>query len=1120
MPFEAYLPAAFSHIHENMMFDTLVRSLEKSCANSIVPHYLVGNVLFNGQDLDGVFLKPGTICVVELKNYGGMIHFSENSDWFADETVVQGGRQGNPFLQVRANKFKLLEYLVTRERDILNQERSVKWGHISGMVVFGKNIHFDEQLPVTISPWFHICDQRNCSTRLLGLKSGGLQLSDEELSKIIRCLELKPKHLYTGVVPAAAAFVAPGGGSPHKLRIVYHKDSLFRECQARMREAGGAKFQGAIRVMALLEEVRRGINAFAALPRTSNPRIPNSVVFTINQHSQLLALVMGSSLYPWFLGDPTEVALWIASNEGLTLTVDGGTCRINTTVVGTQPSAENLQPVAFTEEKQSLLNRVSGLDLEQIVPQALIRKLLNGLTEESSEAEIMEVLETISDTDLRSFLFDIINLLRAGEIQAAETRLKLRKGEACPVADAAGLAANAVAADANADQVIVLNELDEKELDRLLDPNRFQEWMLFLHPDQKKVAEANFDKPAVLTGVSGSGKTCILIHRARHLARKYPNERIGVLTLNRSLAHLLRNLVKQLCMDGEDKNIHVFAFYDYFRALLHELGPDKYLEQLSKLTAGSLNMQLVIRQVDQKNLANEVDTRSGETLEDTWDDFYAQQNPDIREWMGGVTKYMEEYRIDASRYLREEFTLIRSAFATTERDTGYREFDRAGRSIALQPKQREDILRLLLFYEEYMLAGGMLDVLELTQALLPLWPEIRSIPSEKRFRCLLVDEYQDFSTLDLRLLRHVAIPEENGLFIAGDPVQKIMVKRLKLSETSMERGSATHVQIKKNYRNSREILKAASTLANRYAALAKKLGEEIEPLDPELATRKTTAPIALKTNQPMKKAWELAKQCMENTKTQAWTICVATTAPEYISTEALLWHAPTDVRAEILSGDYIKKQETMVVSTLNDLKGFEFNLVIIVGCELGKFPAAGVHQEETWRDALRLYVAMTRARDLVYLLYENQPSPFIDEMGGEVIKREERLLKDYQARGAIEGVVRKMVAKSTPAISSLTAQQEHWDKWLSNTSLEILRRHFVTRIRPHYNLTQDFRGMSREAINELLEDQEHEFRRWLTSRNLSKLRARELFRYRDFGKKAFEQLSTELREHGILGFWR
>ncbi len=1112
MPFEAYLPAGFSLHHENLMFDALARSLEAVCASKPEPHVLVGNMTFDGVGLDAVFLKPDAVCVVELKNYGGMIHFSENFEWFADEVTVQGGGDGNPFQQVRRYKFTLMDYLRRRQNQFLRDQREVNWYHISGLVLFGQDIHFDEQLPPGIGRWFHICDQRTAATRLLGLHSRELRLLPDELTGIIRCLELRPQHRYTGSAPQAATFIPPGAQpAKRRFRIIYHRDSRFRECQARMRSVGGPKCQGAVQVLRMLEDTSKGVNVFATLPTQADTRIPNSAIYNINQHCHLMALVLEDSLYPWFLGDPAEVAQWIAANEGLTLAVDGATGRISVTAVGSPLAAENLQPATFTSEKLPLLNRVAGLDLENLVPQTLIRRHLAALTEETSEEEIMEVLELIGDIDLRAFLFDVINLVRAGDVAGAETRLRLRNGEAAPVAEAPGLAADSVETLANSDQVIVWSELTENEKDILLDPKRFQEWMLLLHPDQKKVAEADYEKPVVLTGVSGSGKTCILIHRARYLARKYPNERIGVLTLNRSLAHLLRNLVKQLCLDGEDRSIHVFAFYDYFRVLLHELGPDKYLDQLAELATESQHLRCVLQQVDRGNLANEIDTRSGETLEDTWNDFYDQQHPDLRSCRADIVKYLEEYRIDASRYLREEFTLIRSAMATAERTAGYATFDRAGRSIPLQLRQRQDILRLLLFYEEYMLAGGMLDVLELTQALLPLWREIREVATEKRFRCVLVDEFQDFSSLDLRLIRHLAPSAENGLFLDGDPVQKILVKRLKLADATLDRGSAWHVQIRKNYRNSRQILKAASALANRYADMARKLGEEIEALDPELAVRETTAPIALKTDKPIKKTWEIAKQCMENAKTQAWTICIATAAPESISTQELLWHAPPEVSAEILSGDYIKKPDTMVVSTLHDLKGFEFNLVIIVGCEQGSFPARGVHQDEVWRDALRLYVAMTRARDQVYLVYQAHPSPFVGDMQSDVQHREEGLVTDYQTKGEVEAAPQARAAKTAKPPKSAVARSENWQHWLTQPSLGLLRTYYRTRVQAR----QDYQGLSGRVLNDRLEHQEQDFLNWLTTENLSRLRARDVFRFRNVGRKHVEQLAKELRAHGV-----
>ena len=75
----------------------------------------------------------------------------------------------------------------------------------------------------------------------------------------------------------------------------------------------------------------------------------------------------------------------------------------------------------------------------------------------------------------------------------------------------------------------------------------FQQWMLFMHPEQKAIVEKEFNGPARLSGVSGSGKTCVVVKRAIYLAQKYPAEEILVLTLNKSLAKLIDDLTEYAC---------------------------------------------------------------------------------------------------------------------------------------------------------------------------------------------------------------------------------------------------------------------------------------------------------------------------------------------------------------------------------------------------------------------------------------------------------------------------------------------------------------------------------------------------------------------------------------------
>lgn len=1094
MAFKAFLPARFAHSHETVMFDCLAELLRGKFEPSQKPHYLIGNCCFGGRELDAVFLKENAVTVIELKNYGGRIHFSENGDWTADGQVVRGGNQENPFRQVRANKFALLDFLREREARFCEGVLRPEWGHISGAVVFGQPISFDERMPVSIGPWFHICDLQSAAVKLDNVRSPQITLGDDELTRLLDVLELGTSHVY-----GASDLSREGGASPSfALRIIHHKQSEFRSAFLKMQNGGAARTAAAVRLLEMIRQASSGIDVFSEMPAESDARVENCLIYRMNVAAKLVTVRHGNTLRLCFFGDGLDVEHWLAANAGLTFSVSGTDAKIEPTIVN---STAPLPPATTTSENIPYLQRVEGLDMDDLVPTTFIRKSLLRLNENSSEAEIDEVLEAVAGDDLRSFLKDVLRLTVAGDIAGANARIALRQGEACPVVDAPALADDAISSGANSEEIVILNEIDPGELDRLLDPKRFQDWMLFLHPEQKKVVEANYERPVVLTGVSGSGKTCILVHRARYLARKYPGERIGVLTLNRSLAVLLKNLVRELCLDGEDASIEVMAFYDYFSDLLHEIGPNAYLDQLSALIPEGAAMRSVIAHVNRHNLAREFDPRSGESIED-WDDFYDQQHPDFNNRLKDVVKHLEDYRIDTSRYLREEFTLLRSAFTVAERDPGYLSFNRTGRAIPLGDELRNDILRLLLYYEEWMLHGELLDVQELTQATLPLWREIRDLPAEKRFRCLLVDEFQDFSTQDLRLLMWVPPRDkENALFLAGDTVQKIMVKRLSLTDASLQRGSATHIQIRKNYRNSRQILRAASQLANEYGRQAAAQGEEVEFLDPELAARNTTAPIAFRTSNPIRKAWELALECFESKYTEAWTICLASAAPGGVGVADILAQKPAGIKAKALSGDCINEPDTMVVGGIHDLKGFEFNVVIILGCDNSSFPGPGVPKDERWRDALRLYVAMTRARDQVFLFYSEEPSEFLLRMKQEILWQEGELSLDYEIDPQGEGK-RNAISLSEEAKRKIerlcdVPPDTLCESWFEERELDTLKRYFATFV---------YGKRVPDTVT---------FKEWLTPAGLERVEMRELLRLRNVGRSSVNRLTEALEKYGL-----
>ncbi len=1106
MPLEVYLTAKFEHTHENEMFSRLVTEILPRFNSEPLTHVLIGNIMFEGNDLDAIFLKPNGIVVIEMKAHGGRITFNENTPWKVGDSLVRGGSKPNPFRQVKDYRRGVTNFLRNREREILRSQTNVRWDHVAGVVVFGKDIQFEDSVLGPLRCWFNVTDIARISDHLANIRSDGLRLEGDDIRRILELAGLNEQYLYQA---SALASRIPVQVTPpvilKPLQVVYLKEFAFRERRESVANRGGAQSQAAQRVAELLEQVRQGQNPFTGLEPRTDSRVQGATIYSINQSSELLLIQNEVCIYPAFFGEPAEVQGWLAANEGKVVTVDGGTGRISVTRVLGKVDTDKMQSPALSTDSRSLLAQIPDLKLEEMISSRKIREALLELDQSSPQEEIRDTLEMVADDDLRSFIFDMIDLARAGNRNGAESRLRLRMGINLHVEDAGKFGQDAAASDANSDQALVINALSKEELDRLLDPKHFQDWMLFLHPDQKTMAEGEFARPTVLTGVSGSGKTCILVHRARFLARKYPGERIGILTLSRTLAGLLQNLVNQLLTEEERKHVEVRAFYDAFRDYLKSLGPKKYFAQLAPQLDDENHMHTVLRQAYEKwpnSMVWDCDPISKANVEDEWEEFYMSRNPDVKESMDNLVGHFENSRVDASRYLEEEFTLIRSAFAVPNRADYLNTEDqriRAGRCIPLRKELRMDALRLLLYWEEWLLAGGMIDNLGLTQALMPLHGEMLSLPEPNRFRCLLVDEFQDFSTLDLQLLRRIVqIEKVDALFVAGDTVQKILVKKLSMSGAALDRGAAIHKSIRKNYRNSKQVLRAASKLANHFGALAKSQGEEIEVLDPELAQRESNPPIVLRTNSQTAKAWEIALECTQNQHNEPWSVCIATAAPKILTIENILRDRPDRLIACPLSGDCILHPEQVVVGTINDLKGFEFRLVIIIGCDNRAFPEDGVPQDEVWRDALRLYVAMTRGRDQVYLLHGDQPSTFISIFEDTVIIRDEPCSNTYKRAAEIQPTSRPtrgtIERKEHVRRSRILDWDENCEKWFSQDELEALRRYFAVHV---YRENLTFHG-------------------WMTARNLRRLNQRALYNVRRVHRNAAYSIIKKLRLKGVI----
>src|SRR4029077_19230144 len=84
-----------------------------------------------------------------------------------------------------------------------------------------------------------------------------------------------------------------------------------------------------------------------------------------------------------------------------------------------------------------------------------------------------------------------------------------------------------------------------EELTRALD-FPWEKWTVFLHPEQRQWVERDYAGPARVSGSAGTGKTIVALHRAAHLARKFPDGRVLLTTFSDALANALHTKLKRL----------------------------------------------------------------------------------------------------------------------------------------------------------------------------------------------------------------------------------------------------------------------------------------------------------------------------------------------------------------------------------------------------------------------------------------------------------------------------------------------------------------------------------------------------------------------------------------------
>lgn len=471
----------------------------------------------------------------------------------------------------------------------------------------------------------------------------------------------------------------------------------------------------------------------------------------------------------------------------------------------------------------------------------------------------------------------------------------------------------------------------DDELQAILDAP-LEKWRLFLHPSQERLVTKHFAGPAKVTGGAGTGKTVVAMHRARHLAKELCsalNDKILFTTYTANLAHNVEQNLANLC------------------------GPERERIEVVHLHAWAIRFM--------KKQGIEFRVATNEELDRLWEE---------------AVLGAEELDFDLG-FLRQEWDQVVQANDIQALST-YLKVQRIGRGQTLSRPQRARVWKI---FEHYALALKHQRTYDWASILRETRQFIERTKPALPYRAVIIDEAQDFQTEEWKLIRAIAPTSANGLFLVGDANQRIYGAKVALRNLGIQvQGRSS--QLKINYRTTEQI---------RAWAMAILHGLEIDDLDDEKFNAKGyksllsgQSPELLRCTSGEAEQQAILQKLQELLKSRR---------PEHIclvarTTKILRDHYQPMLRAAGIAHTVLDKSqegEGVRLATMHRVKGLEFHVMILAGLNAGVMPIRlptrvtdPVAQEEHEnRERALLFVAATRARDLLIVACAGTPSPFI-----------------------------------------------------------------------------------------------------------------------------------------------
>ena len=478
---------------------------------------------------------------------------------------------------------------------------------------------------------------------------------------------------------------------------------------------------------------------------------------------------------------------------------------------------------------------------------------------------------------------------------------------------------------------------DDDALQQIIEQG-MDKWQIFLHPSQRKLVDAEYKGAMKVSGGAGTGKTIAAIHRLKYLCQKQ-GANVLFTTYTRTLCENLASSIQKLNIPSQ------------------------------KYTLSNIDKVLL-------DVADKYKVKDGYKVLD-----YSGDEESLKLWREVLETEVTEFD---EQFLYDEYIDVIVYFGNKDVKQ-YMMQPRVGRTKALSRKQRIDIWKLVEKYVALKQDRRVVDRLELFNETTTYLNENDIHP----YTNVIADEFQDFSNPELKFLRALVAEGRNDLFLTGDPVQRIYTgRKINFGAAGINVRGVRSKKLKINYRTTEPIKRVALSVVK---------GVDFDDMDGGKENLKGyvslihegEAPqyrIVVDANAEVQQVIDWMKECLDS-DIKLSEICIAAPSMNLLKDmQSRLHHDGTDYR--VLKGS--KRQGStkggVDLCTLHSLKGLEYRVIILMGINERNIPSrvkegypfSGMDKvaQKEFLSAKRslLYVAITRARQLVYMVGFGEPT--------------------------------------------------------------------------------------------------------------------------------------------------